>query len=350
MFRFALPIVSLMLVLAGCAPSPSGAAASAGDRPLAELTEIPGMSRYRLGQPIHAGNVSIVPVVGMAANPKQDPDYATLAEAQKNGWIEIREQEGENAVDALEVTNSGPKPILLLTGDLLLGGHQDRVVAKDTVVPPGMTVDVPVYCVEQGRWSGPTEKFTYADTTVPLAVRKEAAFGNQNSVWQSVSNYNGAADAPRNETTVQAGLEQKRVQDAVQVRLSKVLAEFERYENVVGAIFLVNGEIQTLELFGSPKLFASSRDGLLRGALAQGALGNSSPALKVDLKKAAGFFAEALNSRRRETARKQAGKNTIVAAERSSGSSVGIEVHHDADLDGKGSVLLHGSYAKQNRD
>jgi hypothetical protein len=337
--------VSLFIVLAaligGCTSNPDPESSGGSVQPLSSnLTEVPGMARYALAEPIQINNVSIVPVISKE-NQDVGPEYATLAEAKKNAWIDIIEEPGDAEVNQLRVRNVGPKPILLLSGELLLGGKQDRVVAKDTIVPPGKEVEVSVYCVEPGRWTGSTHKVSYGDTTVPLKVRNQAVFGNQSSVWREVGGYNEAAKASGGRSTIQAGLEKEEVQKQITTNLESVRGKLAGMKNVVGVMFLVDGEVQTLELFGNARLFNSSRDSLLKGALAQAAVGGSSPAMKVDLASCAKFMSDAMQSNRVVESR----QNGAVSARRASPAAKGVEMHFDEDKGESG--LLHGSYAKQ---
>jgi hypothetical protein len=305
------------------------------------------MSRYALAQPIHINNVSIVPVVSRESEKTIAQDYATLSEAKKNAWIEIIEKPGAAEVDTLWVRNVGPKPILLLSGELLLGGKQDRVVAKDTIVPPGKEVEVPVFCVEPGRWEGASQKFSYGETMVPLKVKEQAAFGDQEGVWASVGGYNAAAEAPADGgSTISNGLKQAEVQKQIADNLEKVLAQLGLNKNVVGVMFLVDGEMQTLELFGNSRLFDAAKTPLLKGALAQAAIAEGRPASKVDLKACATFMSEAMRSSRSVESRSEEAKS--VATRRDSANTRGREVHYAGSAPGDGdSALLHGTYGKK---
>src|SRR5262245_50897463 len=117
MRRFAFPILVLAAMMSGCTNSDSSGSGGSLNPTTAGLTEVPGMSRYALAEPIQINNVSIVPVV---SKEKQDigPEYATLAEAKKNAWVEIIEEPGDAEVNQLRVRNVGPKPLLLLSGEL----------------------------------------------------------------------------------------------------------------------------------------------------------------------------------------------------------------------------------------
>jgi len=345
MNRFAIPLFAFLAVLGGC--SKGNEPGSVGPSTSAALIDVPGMARYALAEPISVNNVSIVPVISRE-NIQGGPEYATLAEAKKNAWIEIIEEGEEGEVESLIVKNVGPKPILLLAGELLLGGKQDRVVAKDTIVPTEKEVVVPVYCVEPGRWSGESNKFSYGDTSVPLRVKEQAMYGGQEEVWSNVRAYNSAAGAPSDgRTTIQKGLFDKEVQATVDRELANVVAALGRQKNVVGVIFLIDGKIQTLELFGNDKLFRASQAGLLKGALAEAAVNKGKRAPKFALDECAKFMAEAMESDRVVESRTKFVGGAAISTRRASPDAKGLEIHHDDDS-GKGeSVLVHGSYSKQ---
>src|SRR4029077_20934246 len=56
-------------------------------------------------------------------------------------------------VNRLGLGNNSKRPLLLLAGEIVTGGKQDRVIGKDRIVPPESDpVDLSVFCVEPGRW------------------------------------------------------------------------------------------------------------------------------------------------------------------------------------------------------
>jgi len=76
---------------------------------------------------------------------------------------------------------------LLLAGELVSGGKQDRIIGKDRLVPAGSEpLPLDVFCVEHGRWSSGAN-FTDAKTIVHPSVREQAAVQqDQNRVWSAV--------------------------------------------------------------------------------------------------------------------------------------------------------------------
>jgi len=271
MRRLSFAVVCCIALLAGCtSEKPVVQTPVEPAQPAAQVAMRVG--DYTLQQPIQAGSVSIIPITYTNPNPKSQVggDFITLAEAKKAGLVEITEL-GDEAVETLAVTNKSDRPLLLLGGDLLLGGKQDRIVARDTIVPPGKTMNVDVYCVEHGRWDGASDHFEYKDTVVPDRVRQAAAHKSQGDVWAEVDGYNSRSGLARGSVTVAAGLETTKVKQAVSDQLPKILDSLKDKQNVVGFIYVLNGEVQSADLFGSPKLLQAAQGSVLKGYLADGA-------------------------------------------------------------------------------
>ncbi len=90
-------------------------------------------------------------------------------------------------MNQLVLINRSKRPLLLLAGELVSGGKQDRIIGKDRIVPVGSEpLPLDVFCVEHGRWSSGS-RFSAAKTMVHPSVREQAAVAkDQNDVWAAV--------------------------------------------------------------------------------------------------------------------------------------------------------------------
>src|SRR5947207_2716844 len=173
---------------------------------------------WRLLDPIAYENISVFPVVS-SYNQDTSP-FLTLEEGLATGEVLVREQGSEGlarsrdgrpiyipqqttgaSVNQLVLINRSRRPLLLLAGELVSGGKQDRVIGKDRIVPAGAPpLPLDVFCVEHGRWTG-SAQFAAANTIVHPSVRERAAVDQkQTEVWDSVrngTNSKAAASAPR---------------------------------------------------------------------------------------------------------------------------------------------------------
>ena len=103
-------------------------------------------------------NLRIYPIKAKPAFKEQTKHiekYTSLKEALEKKKINITEKEGKSGaeVNTLYAQNTSRDTLFLMAGEVIQGGKQDRVIGEDVVLPPNSKVMLPVYCVEQGRWS-----------------------------------------------------------------------------------------------------------------------------------------------------------------------------------------------------
>jgi hypothetical protein len=110
--------------------------------------------------------------------------------------VELSEREDGPVVGSLLAANRGDKPVLMLEGQLLEGGWQNRMLTRSVIVPAGESVDLDVVCVEQGRWRG-QERHRARGRRGSLRVRNVDHTGewNQTEVWRRVSEYDARLGA-----------------------------------------------------------------------------------------------------------------------------------------------------------
>lgn len=270
-----------------------------------EYETIPISDEFALGSPVVRGNVAIVPVLSMnEAKPKlqsEVDDYVLLNEAIKNGWVEITEVPGSATVAELFVRNLGPRPLLLLAGDVLLGGKQDRIVAKDTVVPPKDSKRVSVFCVERGRWHGKSMSFDGSPASAPIRVRDAAVYKDQSAVWDSVAESNQELAETPTSTSVQESASSDLVRAILGANFDPLMNALASDRRMVGAVLLINGQIVSLELFGSNSLFLRGIGPIVRGLLIQSVAAPKSGDRRVDTNECAAFVRAALQADRNQT-------------------------------------------------
>jgi ARG/rhodanese/phosphatase superfamily protein len=267
---------------------------------------------WRLLDPITYENLTVFPVVSSSGY--DTGAFLTLEEGLSRGEVTVREQGAETmirdrdrgsvrpavqnyggpSVNQLVLVNHSKQPLLLLAGELVSGGKQDRIIAKDRIVPPGAEpLPLDVFCVEHGRWSSGAQ-FNAASTIVHPSVREQAALKkSQTDVWDAVTRGStaslggrsaAAAPAPRvpqseiTETvTVEAPTQSyskiyssHRVGASVDAVVSEMQRRFRREtsglkgERVVGVVVAYGGEVAWSDIFASANLFEQYWNKLLR--------------------------------------------------------------------------------------
>jgi hypothetical protein len=161
-------------------------------------------SGWRIGEPITYETLTVFPV--LSSQDAYTADFETLDAALASGEAIVAEQgeymrrsrngaepavlssSGGAQVNQLVLVNRGKKPLLLLAGEVVSGGKQDRIIGKDRIIPIGaQPLPLDVFCVEHSRWTGSGNTFAAAKTMVHPTVREQAAVDqDQNKVWAAV--------------------------------------------------------------------------------------------------------------------------------------------------------------------
>ncbi len=254
----------------------------------------PVRAEWRLGSPLKHNNLTVFPVLADA--PTTGSDHITLDEGLRSGKVIITELGADGRsrrinrrrinddaeVNRLSLTNKSGKPLLLLAGEMIVGGQQDRIVGHDCIIEASNTpVPLDVFCVEHGRWSGGSSfgqgmgpgdggrgsglnlgggdpasvsVSPIAQMALPTIRQKAQASKSQGEVWNAVEEtitVNATATETVNLTSV---YKDKRVnrkvggyQRALRGRLSG--------GNIVGVVVAVGDKIISADVFANHSLF-----------------------------------------------------------------------------------------------
>lgn len=283
---------------------------------------------YQVLAPIRHGNLAIFPVLSSRSH--DTSEFLTLDEGLRSGevvvteagnvsplvrprhphpvWEERRPGDGAE-VSRLVLVNNSKKPLLLLAGEIVTGGKQDRIIGKDRLVPAESDpIDVGVFCVEPGRWVGSSAKFHGAGQLggiVQPSVRSRAmAAKNQQQVWDEVGKTRtsmsetvavSAAPAVAGTSSYAGVMENKAVQERLDSVAAPVEHEYQsvisqlRDKNAVGVVVAVNGEVIWADVFASTKLLEKYWPKLVRSYAAESVVQQAKSG-SVDVKVAQEFL------------------------------------------------------------
>src|SRR5215467_13971554 len=169
-----------------------------------EPVETLALSGYKVLAPIRHGNLTVFPVVAVKTHNTEE--FLTLDEGLRSGDVVVTESGvirpmvrrpnmrpynpgGGAEVNRLVLVNNSKRPLLLLAGEIVTGGKQDRVIGKDRLVPAESDpIDLSVFCVEPGRWVGKSMKFGAMQGAMAAPAVRGSAMGynDQAKVWSEV--------------------------------------------------------------------------------------------------------------------------------------------------------------------
>jgi hypothetical protein len=156
--------------------------------------------------------------------------------------------------------------VLLLAGELLLGGKQDRIIGRSMVLAPRSRARVPVFCVEHGRWSG-GKGFASGRAMGHAQLRKTALSGDQQKVWAEVKRSNERLATVNASDTYRAAA--SKLDGEVGPLAKELSAALAADREVAGIGVAIDGEVVAIEWFASPRVFERVREKLVSSYVAQ---------------------------------------------------------------------------------
>ena len=228
---------------------------------------IPNLGTIAIGQPITRCGISLFPLY------LTDNDLPDMATGPAAG-IAIDEMPAAS-VPQLVVTNPTDRPILLVEGEAFVGGQQNRTINVSVLVPSGATLEIPVSCLERGRW-GHGRQFEHGATFTPRRVRRTkqeavamsmatagSRHSNQGAVW-------GAIDQELTDLAVQADTRAMADADATfnrdQHRFDAVeeLSRLGPLPGQCGFVVAHGPRVVAAEVFGTSHLLSPHWNALIR--------------------------------------------------------------------------------------
>ena len=193
----------------------------------------------------------------------RDKDYLTLDEALEQEQARVVEVSDEGDVPNLLFENLGNSKVLLVDGDELVGAKQNRIINLSILVGAHTKTEIPVSCVEAGRWSYRSREFSSekramfsrarASKAEKVTVRMRRSgerYSDQSEVWENIEACSADLDVD-SATDSMSDIYERHEQ-----RLDRYREAFKARDGQVGALFAVNGAPQGLEIFDSSETFS----------------------------------------------------------------------------------------------
>lgn len=269
----------------------------------------PVRADWRIGAPVTFERLTIFPVI--SDQPSPSTAFITLDQGLRSGRVTItelgangqsrrinRRQLSDGAeVNRLALTNNSGKTLVLIAGEMILGGKQDRIVGHDCIIEASNTpVPLDVFCVEHGRWSGGSifgqsesagtrvarrttgggrgvgagigsgnsagagagQGSMTVMTGTPMALpnirEKAQAKKSQDEVWSAVAETVTVNAATTTTSTLNSVYENKRVNQKLD-NYERALGNNLTRRNVVGVVAVVGGKIISADVFANHDLF-----------------------------------------------------------------------------------------------
>ena len=227
-------------------------------------------AQITVAAPTVVGPLAVFPLI---ADRVPTVRYVSFAEAAQRGAT-VKELGGRASVNDLVVHNPLDVPVLLYEGEEVLGAQQNRTFDVSVLVGARSVLEVPVSCVEAGRWDGGRydEAFTPAPQTAnprlrrmkntqaraSLAAGREAR-AVQSEVWREVADAAGRHGVSSPTGAMHDVFERRRD------RLDTMVQAVEMHCSQVGMLAAIGGRFVVLDHVSEVEAFAWLHRPLVQG-------------------------------------------------------------------------------------
>lgn len=214
---------------------------------------VQSLTNIGIGQPQIHKNMKVYPLHIRNGHQR---DYLTLDEALKAGQFQVQEVNQSGSVPTLTVGNTGKLPVLIIVGEELIGAKQNRALNTSLLIPAESQLEIPVSCIERGRWAYTSARFSSDVTTSHMSLRKAQVeqvtdnlrargeyMADQSAVWSEVERKISAHSS----SSPTRALHDVYVQN--EDYLKDYLGAFNVPEDAEGILVEINGEIVGADMF-----------------------------------------------------------------------------------------------------
>jgi len=193
----------------------------------------------------------VVPILGTS---NDQPPYRLL-ETSALTAVQVTEISTAGSVPELSVKNTLDVMVYLMDGQELVGAKQNRILNTDVLVPANSTINIPVSCVEQGRWRSISAQFSSGkhashhiragkSERVHASLKSSGRHdADQGAVWSEVSE-SLSCSGTSSPTSALSDAYAKRDKD-----LKAFRQQLRMPENAVGLAVFQDDKFQGLDLF-----------------------------------------------------------------------------------------------------
>jgi hypothetical protein len=198
--------------------------------------------------------------------------------------VKIRERGNFMAKDinTIIVENNSDQHLRLQSGELLAGGRQDRIVARDTILPPrsGKTA-ISVYCIEDGRWSK-EKKFKHAGYADAALRRLLDSSATQKKIWNEIRKRFRKRRLYAPTSSYLALMGEKAMVDTSHIYFENLLPQFRNSDSsMIGLVAVTGDQVLGADVFISPELFFNNLEVTLKTYIDAAVITGSPPVIPV---------------------------------------------------------------------
>lgn len=222
-------------------------------------------------------NIAIIPLKTPA---NYGFDVITLKKGFELGLVEVKECE-TSTVNTLVVKNNAVTPLLLVDGEEIIGGDQNRIVNATILIEAKSEMKVPVNCTEHGRW-GYKHEFKHSNymanyRTRSAKIRASITHSDeQGAVWDAIDVLESKRDFSSPTQAMSESYEDAKAD------LGEFIDEFKIEKGQSGVVVIVDGEIKGFEIFLNSDVYSQYHEKIIKSYLIDAKINDNVFAIDMD--------------------------------------------------------------------
>ena len=192
------------------------------------------------------GNITIIPL-------KTEKNYIDILTLKKR----------TSQVNTLIVKNRAVTPLILVDGEEVVGGDQNRIINSTVLVDAQSEMEISVSCSEENRWDYKNE-FESSDYIANSQTRlaKEIASRDstyfQDTVWSSIEMLEERTSFSSPTKAMKESYENLKIDH------SELIKAFNIVNNQNGVLIIINGEIKGFEIFLNSDIYKTFHEKIIK--------------------------------------------------------------------------------------
>lgn len=232
------------------------------------MTIAEAFGSLKIEDPLFARNLSIFPMTNGEDLLKKN--LITLEEGMGAGSVAVNELDTP-IIEKIRIDNMDEDDLFLLDGEEIFGARQTRITTTAALVPAKTNIQMPVACIEEGRWDGDSG-FEGSFTSAHPRLRSIICKGVNDSLSKGL-NYKAPQREVWNEVTrkltsleVSSGTSSFHdISSALKEETGRYLIEPEAMDGARGMIVTSGLKLLGIEYSATTSLFKRLLPKLLRG-------------------------------------------------------------------------------------
>ena len=220
------------------------------------------IASYELMESQTHKNVAVTPIKTPI---NHNVDLLTLKKGFELDLVSVKECE-HSTVNTIIVENKSVVPLLLVDGEEIVGGDQNRIMDASILIAPQSEMKVPVNCTEHGRWGFKSE-FKQSEHIANYRTRlaKHHAFRSNGSVQQAVWDSIDELETSRSFSSPTQAMSES--YENAKADLDEFLDAFSVVEGQSGIVVLIDGEVRGFEVFLNSEIYREYHEKIIKSYL-----------------------------------------------------------------------------------